>query len=80
MAAARREVAGAALRTDGLSGKERIRRYFEERVGDIVYGEELAAASGILAWSRRVRELREEGMAIEELGGSRYRLARLPDN
>jgi biotin operon repressor len=52
----------------------------EERVGEVVYGEELAAVAGISEWARRVRELREEGLAIEELGGSRYRLAALPDN
>jgi hypothetical protein len=61
-----------------LSGKNRIKRHFAQHVGEVVTGQELAAVSGVLAWSRRVRELREEGMAIEELGGSRYVLHELP--
>jgi hypothetical protein len=61
------------------SAKARIRTYLVEHVGEIVYGEELAEVSGILAWARRVRELREEGLAIVELGGSRYRLDEPPD-
>jgi hypothetical protein len=62
----------------GPSGKRRIRAYFELHVGDVVTGQELAAISGVLSWARRVRELREEGMAIDELGGSRYVLRELP--
>ncbi len=61
-----------------ISGKKRLKRYFESRVGEVVTGQELAAASGVLAWARRVRELREEGMVIDELGGSRYVLRELP--
>lgn len=78
--AARREIVGTVNKKPGPGAKTRIRRYLEERVGQVVYGEELAAVAGISEWARRVRELREAGMAIEELGGSRYRLARLPDN
>lgn len=61
-----------------LSGKNRLKRYFEQHVGEVVTGQELAAVSGVLAWARRVRELREEGMSIDELGGSRYVLRELP--
>ena len=78
--AARREIVGTAGRKPGPGARTRIRRYLEERVGEVVYGEELAAVAGISEWARRVRELREEGLVIEELGGSRYRLTRLPEN
>jgi len=61
-----------------LSGKNRLKRHFEQHVGEVVTGHELAAVSGVLAWARRVRELREEGMSIDELGGSRYVLRELP--
>jgi biotin operon repressor len=78
--AARREIVGAVGRKPGPGAKTRIRRYLEERVGEVVYGEELAAVAGISEWARRVRELREEGLVVEELGGSRYRLTMLPEN
>jgi biotin operon repressor len=74
----RRQVCGEA-RQPG-SAKARIRAYLVDHVGKTVYGEELAEASGILAWARRVRELREEGLEVVELGQSRYRLERLPDD
>lgn len=61
------------------SAKARIRAYLIEHVGEVVYGEEIAEISGILAWARRVRELRQDGLEIVELGGSRYRLVRVPD-
>lgn len=77
--AARREIVGTASRKPGPAAKTRIRRYLEERVGEIIYGEEIAAVAGISEWARRVRELRDEGLAIEELGGSRYRLTTLPE-
>jgi biotin operon repressor len=77
--AARREIVGTVRRKPGPGAKSRIQRYLEERVGQVVYGEEIAAVAGISEWARRVRELREEGLAIEELGKSRYRLARLPE-
>ena len=77
--AARREIIGVAPTKAGPGAKKRIRLYLEERVGQVVYGEELAAVARISEWARRVRELREEGLDVEELGGSRYRLARLPD-
>lgn len=58
----------------GDGGRDRIRQYLQDRVGDWVYGDELAAISGIGEWARRVRELRvEDGFDIEEEGG-RYRL------
>ena len=74
----RREVLGTT-RQPG-SARARIRAYLIERVGETVHGEELAEVAGILAWSRRIRELRAEGMDIVELGGSRYRLERVPDS
>lgn len=59
----------------GHGGKTKILEYLQERVGEVVYGEELAAVSGISEWARRVRELRvQDGYRIEELGRSRYRL------
>jgi hypothetical protein len=46
-----------------------------DHLGEPVHGEELAAASGIQEWARRVRELRvEDGYEIAELGSSTYRL------
>lgn len=78
--AARREIIGSTKAAAGSSAKSRIRRYLEERVGQVVYGEEIAAVAGISEWARRVRELREEGLDIEELGRSRYRLSALPEN
>ncbi len=73
----RREVCGHAQPSG--SAKSRLRGHLIAHVGEILYGEELAEASGILEWGRRVRELREEGLEIVELGGSRYRLERLPE-
>jgi len=59
----------------GTGGKPTILAYLLERLGQVVYGEELAAITGISEWPRRVRELRvEDGYPIEELGSSRYRL------
>lgn len=65
----------------GHGGKQKILGYLLERVGQVVYGEELAAVSGISEWPRRVRELRvEDGYRITELGASTYRLeAEEPD-
>jgi 5-methylcytosine-specific restriction endonuclease McrA len=59
----------------GHGGKFKILSYLQERVGEVVFGEELAAISAISEWARRVRELRvQDGYRITELGGSRYRL------
>ena len=59
----------------GHGGKAKILDYLLERVGEVVYGEELAAISAISEWARRVRELRvQDGYRITELGRSRYRL------
>jgi hypothetical protein len=65
----------------GMGGKPTILAYLLERVGEVVYGEELAAITGIGEWPRRVRELRvQDGYPIEELGSSSYRLESLePD-
>ncbi len=65
----------------GVGGKARILAYLQSRVGDVVYGEELFAVSGIHEWARRVRELRvEDGYDISELGGSAYRLEQTAAN
>jgi len=69
---------GKAARGEG--GKAKILHYLESHLGEWVFGEELAAVSGIAEWARRVRELRvEDGYDVEEDSG-RYRLnARQPD-
>jgi hypothetical protein len=78
-----RAVFGARPRARrGEGGKARILEYLRMNVGREVYGEELAAVSGIAEWARRVRELRiEHGYDIRELGQSTYRLeATEPDD
>ena len=40
--------------------KEKIRRFFMERIGQTVSAQEIAAVAGISEWARRVRELRDE--------------------
>mgnify|MGYP001058653790 CR=1 FL=1 len=64
----------------GVGGKEKILNYLRARPGEWVYGEELAAISGIQEWARRTRELRiQDGYDLEEDSG-RYRLNSLdPD-
>lgn len=58
----------------GRGGRAKIVGYLKDHLGEWIYGDELAAVSGIGEWARRVRELRvEEGYDIEEEGG-RYRL------
>jgi hypothetical protein len=59
----------------GEGGRQKLLAYLRERVGQVVFGEELAAIAGIGEWARRIRELRHEhGYEITELGGSAYRL------
>jgi 5-methylcytosine-specific restriction endonuclease McrA/biotin operon repressor len=59
----------------GEGGRQRILAYLKAHVGQDVSGEELAAASGIHEWARRVRELRvEAGYEITEVGDSVYRM------
>ncbi len=59
----------------GEGGRQKILTYLQQHVGEDVAGEELAAASGIHEWARRLRELRvEQGYDIEEVGDSVYRL------
>jgi biotin operon repressor len=76
IAGAQRALFGArprAARGDG--GRRRILAYLQAHVGEDVSGEELAAASGIHEWARRLRELRvEHGYTITEIGDSVYRL------
>jgi hypothetical protein len=68
-----------ARRGDG--GKNKILAYLQARVGKVVHGEELAEASGIHEWARRVRELRvQDGYEITEVGSSTYRLEASPPN
>lgn len=58
----------------GRGARTLIIEYLQQHVDEWVYGEELAAVSGIGEWARRVRELRvEHGYQIDEDGG-RYRL------
>jgi biotin operon repressor len=59
------------------SARGRLRAYLCSHVGEFVEGEELAEVAGIMAWARRIRELREEGLEITERRGA-YRLERLP--
>lgn len=57
----------------GEGGRQKLLAYLEKRVGEEVSGEELAAASGIHEWARRLRELRvEQGYDIREVGDSMY--------
>jgi hypothetical protein len=65
----------------GAGAKATLLRYLQHHVGQVVYGEELAAASGIQEWARRLRELRvEDGYDICELGNSSYKLTKVePD-
>jgi len=65
----------------GEGARLKILAYLQKRVGQVVYGEELAAIAGIGEWARRVRELRvEHGYEIIELGSSAYRLEKVePD-
>jgi len=42
------------------SARDRLRRYFEQHVGEIVDKDELAQVAGIHEWARRVRELRDD--------------------
>jgi len=75
--AVRREGFGPRPRSAaGAGAKSRILSHLREHVGQEVYGEELAAISGIQEWARRVRELRvEDGYDIKETGDSAYVLA-----
>jgi hypothetical protein len=58
----------------GHGASKSILDYLLSHLGEWVYGDELAAVSGIREWARRVRELRvEAGYEIEESNG-RYRL------
>lgn len=59
------------------SGRRRIREHLIAHVGEWIDGEELAEVAGISEWARRVRELRDSGLDIEERTGS-YRLTALP--
>lgn len=59
----------------GDGAQRKILDYLQQRVGQVVYGEELGLISDIGEWARRVRELRvERGYDIEEVGASSYRL------
>jgi 5-methylcytosine-specific restriction endonuclease McrA len=65
----------------GEGGRHKLLAFLKERVGEVVYGEELAAIAGIGEWARRIRELRvEHGYEITELGQSAYRLESVTPN
>jgi biotin operon repressor len=76
IAGAARQLFGPRPRaTRGEGGRHKILAYLQAHVGEDVSGEELAAASGIHEWARRLRELRvEQGYDIEEVADSVYRL------
>jgi hypothetical protein len=42
------------------NARDRIRRYLQLRIGQVVDKEELSGVSGIYEWARRLRELRDE--------------------
>jgi hypothetical protein len=42
------------------NARDRVRRYLQLRVGQVVDKEELSGVSGIYEWARRLRELRDE--------------------
>jgi hypothetical protein len=64
----------------GVGARTRILQYLQERCGEWVHGEELAAVSRIGEWARRVRELRvEQGYDIQEESGL-YRLTSVEPN
>lgn len=56
------------------SARTRILHHLERHELEVVSAAELAEVSGIRAWERRVRELRESGYDIEYLGDGNYRL------
>ena len=59
------------------SARGRLRKHLIAHVGEWIDGEELAEIAGISEWARRIRELRDEGLAIEEENGA-YRLDVIP--
>lgn len=68
------------------SGKDRIRTYLRDNIGEPVRSERLARVSGISQYARRVRELRnEEGFVIDstrtrsELGQNDYFVVEVQD-
>jgi hypothetical protein len=69
---ARNNLHGARPRLEG-SARERLLAHFRQNEGEVLSANELAEVSGIHAWARRVRELRELGHNIEHLGGGNYR-------
>jgi hypothetical protein len=56
------------------SARERILIHLQRNEGQPVSAAELAEVSGIRAWERRVRELREGGYDVVYLGSGIYRL------
>lgn len=73
---AQRQLFGPRPRAQrGEGGRQKVLAYLRAHVGQEVSGEELAAASGIHEWARRLRELRvEQGFDITEVGDSVYRM------
>jgi hypothetical protein len=67
-----------------MSATDRLRRYLEEHVGEIVETERLREVGAVVSYARRLRELRErEGMQIlshkddNSLRPGQYRLVSL---
>ena len=55
------------------SARQRILHHFQRNELEVVSAAELAEVSGIRAWERRVRELREAGHDVVYLGNGNYR-------
>lgn len=70
---------------DEKSAKGRIREFMRDHVDEAVTSEELARISGISTYTRRLRELREEGFVIDstrtrsKLGNNSYFMVEIRD-
>lgn len=53
------------------SGTARLRAFLRANIGRVVSGEELRDASGLLTYSRRIRELRALGWPIQSVNDNR---------
>jgi hypothetical protein len=62
----------SASRELGLGGsKERMQRYLEARPGKEIPAAALQAVAGSREWPRRLRELREAGLPVEQRGNGK---------
>lgn len=77
---------GAISKLQGGGGQDRILRFFQHHVGEVVEGIALYAVSGISEYGKRVRELRDMGWDISShhhdpmLRAGQYRLESLEQN